>query len=164
MTGTYAVIGNDGLVRIETGNWRSPFGSDGPARVTIHPDSAAVAWVNDNGYAQPETCPRNLVGSVLLWLLGAASRPYAGPVVITRWEEPPGREVLPLETRDVKYEGITAPFLERTVTDIRRVLDLEPGAVDMHPSLADDVREFVELVRTAELPKLTVVPLAQPAT
>lgn len=163
---TYAVVGNDGELRIETGNYRTAVGPGGPDRVTLHPSMKAAGWVNGDGYADLDRYPINVVGSALLYLLGAAARPYAGPVVITSWEEPPGREVLPLGTSDDLHQGVTGPFLERTVADIRRCLELEDGpfvAFGCNPEKVADVREFTGWLPSAPIPRLSVVPLGDAA-
>jgi hypothetical protein len=154
---TYGVVGNDGqMIRIETGDWRSPIGPPGVDRVALHPVTRASGWVNESGHHQPETHPRNLVGSILLYLLGAPCLPYAGPVVITGWDPPPGCEVIPLV--DSASTGVTASYLTEIVTSIPRVLGLEPGPVGRTPSFANDVLYAAEIVTTAPTPRLVVLP------
>lgn len=44
-------------------------------------------FVNDSGLVNPETYRRNVVGSVMLFGLGANRQPYAGPIVLTGWHQ-----------------------------------------------------------------------------
>jgi hypothetical protein len=46
-----------------------------------------AAFANDCGLLMPERYPRNVVGSCLLAVLGANMQPYAGPLVLTGWDD-----------------------------------------------------------------------------
>lgn len=77
-------------------------------------------FVNDVGHVQG--LPRNVVGSVLLLVCGAAELPYAGPVVVTGWDRHAWEsEVLPLRP-DV------LDALRDLHTDIRHALDGDQAA------------------------------------
>jgi hypothetical protein len=146
----YAVIGNDGQLHIRDTDWRSEVGPEGPVRVALDPRWRLAGWVNDCGLLDQATYPRNVVGSVLLHSLGAAHQPYAGPVVITGWDPPPGGEVQPL-----------GALAEISVTElhanVRRALGLNEGDATMPPEWVDAARELADMVRTAPSPRITVL-------
>lgn len=149
MTGlAYAVIGDDGQLHIRDSSWRTEVGPEGPVRVALHPSWRMAGWVNDCGFVAGY--PRNVVGSVLLHTLGAAHQPYAGCVVITGWDPPPGVEVQPLS-------GSAEISVAHLHANVRRALGMDDGDITLPPEWADAARELAELVRTAPTPKITVL-------
>ena len=86
---TYVVIAADGGLSMksrptvsENINNEMPTGWWEMVRVQ---DQNLMAFVDESGLLV--NLPRNPIGSVMLALLGAATYAYAGPVVLTGWEE-----------------------------------------------------------------------------
>lgn len=109
----------------------------------LHPLWGMSGFVNDCGLLAPEQYPRNVVGSVVLGTFGAAQHPYAGPVVITGWKQPADWEIRSLADAQVEE-------LSRCLSDVRRVLGLEPGDPSGRggPAWAADVRAFAAAIPT----------------
>jgi hypothetical protein len=83
----YIVIGVDGELvvddrRVSSDLVRETLG-DVADRVETPPTWGAVGWVAGNGLNEPDRYPLNPVGGALLASIGATSRLYAGPVVVT---------------------------------------------------------------------------------
>ncbi|MEV4093838.1 hypothetical protein [Streptosporangium saharense] len=145
----YALITTDGDLHIKDAAWptiRAEVGPEGPARVHISPivtPELFCGWVNDCGLSLPDRYPRNLVGSLMLMALGAAEQPYAGPVVLTGWDPPPGIEMCDLV--DHQVQGLLGIY-----RDIHAALAGQTGQV------ADDIRAAIEWIRTCPVPALTI--------
>ncbi len=78
-------------------------GEPGMGMVSLHPASRMRGYVNDEGHVRG--LPRNVTGSCVLVALGAATHPYAGPVVITGWEDTHG---MTSEIRDLTERQVFA--------------------------------------------------------
>lgn len=145
----YALIDNDGELHVKDGGWldiRAEVGPEGPVSVRIAPILTPAmfrGWVNDVGLFFPDRYPRNIVGSLVLMMLGAAEQPYAGPVVITGWDPPPGAEMVDLT--DDQVQGIRGVH-----QDVRAAL-----AGDTEETF-DAIREVADWVRTTPAPTLTI--------
>lgn len=113
-----------------------------------------TGFVNDCGHKLPDTYPRNMVGSVLLATFGAPLLPYAGPVVITGWDEQAtARGDLEICTlTDLQVEDLTLGL-----TDVRRAMGMDNGPVSRGPNWATIVRAYAEQVRTAPTPTMRVL-------
>ncbi|MET9122937.1 hypothetical protein [Streptomyces sp. NPDC004528] len=151
---TYALLTTDGELTRHDGevDWRAALGPEGRVRVSLFPNMAVAAYVNDCGLRYPDRYPRNEVGSCLLASLGAAVEPYAGTVVFVGWN--------PANT----YRGLSEieplhPTIADAVADIhaevRRALagDTPRG---LSPSWGEQMREIAKHARTAPTPTLTV--------
>lgn len=152
----YILIGNDGEFQVKDADWqhiRAEVGPPGPAPVNITPvwswglDMDMRGWVNDTGHAQPDTCPRNIIGTLVLTGLGAALMPYAGPIVITGWAP---RRLDGLEIRELTGQQIDT--IREVYTLSRRALDGEEGDTFAM------ARAIAETARTAETPTLRIIP------
>lgn len=145
----YALIDNDGELHIKNADWstiRTEVGPEGPAQVRIAPILTPAqfrGWVNDCGHLFPDRYPRNIVGSLVLMMLGAAEQPYAGPVVLTGWDPPPGIEMCDLT--DHQIQGLRGVY-----QDVRAALAGESGEG------FDAIREVAEWVRTCPTPTMTI--------
>lgn len=160
----YLLIGTDGIgsfgVQPDPGfttAWLdSLVGPEGWDRVRLHPSWRMTGFVNDVGHRMPDRYPRNVVGSVLLCTFGAGQQPYAGPVVITGWDEQAtargGLEVCSLQ--DLQVQELTL-FL----SDVRRALGMQGGPPSGRggPGWAAIAREFAEYARSAPTPTMTVL-------
>ncbi|MET9081382.1 hypothetical protein ABZX77_05675 [Streptomyces sp. NPDC004237] len=148
----YAVIATTGDLAHHDGaiDWTAVIGPEGKARVSL-PGLAVAGWVNDVGLRFPARYPRNITGSCVLAMLGAAIQPYAGAVAFTGWN--PANTPLGL----LEIESLPQPIAH---------LDVLHGAVlkalagqnprDFSPSWAEQVREIAEHVRTAPTPGITI--------
>lgn len=129
-------------------------GPEGWDRVPLSRNWRMSAFVNDCGHRIG--LPRNIVGSALLCTFGAGQQPYAGPIVITGWDESATRrdqlEICTLQDPHVDE-------LTKCLADVRRVLGLEAGPLSGRSpgGWADEVRRFAEDMRTVPAPQLTVV-------
>lgn len=148
----WAVIAVDGELTHHHGelDWDTVIGPEGKDRVRL-PDLAVSGWVNDVGHVLPEKYPRNVVGSCVLIALGALQQPYAGPVVLTGWNprntELGLSEIVPLPSPE---------FLTSFHRDVQAALNDQPVR---HPAKwVDAIREFAEMVRTADTPTITFRP------
>lgn len=106
-----------------------------------------MGWVNDSGHINDLT--RNVAGSVALCSLGAREMPYAGPVVLTGWDPPPGAEIAPL-TATLRDE------LQAMHADVLRTLGWQEGAASQQSTAAWQqwVRAFYHHVVTAPTPTI----------
>jgi hypothetical protein len=138
-------------------------GPEGWARVRLHtaaevagPEHVHLAgFVNDCGLLFPEKYPRNVVGSCLLASVGASPQPYAGPVLLTGWQEDPyGDEP---EVRSLTPDQ--ARHARRMHTDLRRVLGLDAGTPsgDAAPRWCRAMRQLAEEVRSGPTPEIRFV-------
>lgn len=146
----YALIGNDGELHVKDGSYqeaRAEVGPEGWAQVRLartHGYAAWSGWVNDVGHQLPDRCPRNIIGGLVLTGMGAATKPYAGPVVLTGWN-PHG---MPNEVCGL--DDLQADVIREIHDDARRALAGEhglgfPGA-----------RAIAEEMRTAPTPTVTI--------
>lgn len=159
----YLVCDNDGQLheRTGTGDWLADLdrevGPEGWASVRIRHGQLVglvAGFVNDCGLIAPEKYPRNVVGSCLLAALGANVQPYAGPVVITGWDEsdPEGLEVVGLA-------DVLAAMIRQAHADVRIALGLDPGPSSPAARAAwlDEMVQVAEYVRVSETPPIQVL-------
>ncbi|MEV8635191.1 hypothetical protein AB0395_26390 [Streptosporangium sp. NPDC051023] len=150
----YALITTDGELHVKDANWpgiRAEVGPEGPAGVALPPVMPIAApwfrgWVNDVGHTRPEVYPRNVIGSLVLIGLGAATWPYAGPVVITGWDPNPYTDGP--ETRGL--DDVQAEVIDAIHQDAADALAGKAGEV------FEIARTVAEWVRTCPTPALTV--------
>ncbi|CAM3709257.1 hypothetical protein NOGI109294_10070 [Nocardiopsis gilva] len=150
----YTVIATDGTLATRDCDLdlTSEIGPEGPNRVRLDPHYAAAGWVNDMGLRRPETYPRNVTGSCVLTVLGAAVQPYAGPVVITGWQW----GATPTEICDLPTPGLIADVHQA----VSKALGEEPdpdGAINA-TKWAERIRELADHVKACESPTLRFVP------
>lgn len=162
MSFQYFVVDTDGAYGVQKSASREQFlftdvdavvGVGGHSRVRLGRDFMMAGYVNDCGLVSK--LERNVVGGVLLAVLGAARQPYAGPVVLAGWD--PGAAVLgEMEVQSLMAVQINA--VRSIVSDIRIVLGMDAGRpVHDDPVWAADVRTFAEYIRTGEAPVMRVV-------
>jgi hypothetical protein len=149
----YVVIAADGalthhqetptLERINTA-----VGPEGWARVKLgYP--VLSGFVNDCGLLAPDLYARNPVGACVLARLGASQQPYAGPVVITGWDDNPhgdDLEIRPLGSHQASALGA----IHRQV--VAALEGTESGS-----ELATGLRAYAEHVRSAPAPLMESV-------
>jgi hypothetical protein len=136
-------------------------GEPGFAVVRFQPDSVTarlaapglayarvVAFVNDDGLVNG--MPRNVVGSVLLMILGAAMQPYAGPIVIT------GCDPLNPVSEMVSLNPDQAAGLRRLHSDLAHVVQTTPVYEDLQ-SWQAGARRLAWCVREAPPPTLRML-------
>lgn len=146
----YAFIDTDGQLHMRDGDPLAHFKAHGHAQVRLTRALPIRGWVSDCGLILPDVYARNPVGAAMLCTLGAGIQPYAGPVVITGWDD--YKEVVPLRGDEVLY----LPILCR---DVRIAIGLDPGEViapdgrDM-TEWAEQVREIAEIARNGEAPPM----------
>lgn len=156
----YALIDNDGQLHMRTGGWESELGPEGFDRVGLHPSLPMAGWVNGSGLTMPQTYPRNPIGSAVLACLGAALRPYAGPVVITGFHHCAACEP---DATDLHLWSMD--YLPRLHCDIVRALDGKAPvkeAEKIGPEWGEFVRRYAQLVRTADAPTMRVGDFGKP--
>lgn len=145
----YILIGNDGELFVGDGTYqqaRAEVGPDGWDHVRLpqnegHPDWAG--FVNGDGHKIG--LPRNIVGGLVLTGMGAAIMPYAGPVVLTGWNEHgQPNEVCGLDDLQVNV-------IKDVHDDSRRALAGEHGRG------YETARGIAEQMRTAPTPTLTIM-------
>ncbi|MFD4830212.1 hypothetical protein ACFWPV_10205 [Streptomyces uncialis] len=136
-------------------DWDTAIGPEGRARVRLDPRFRAAAWVNDCGALLPDRYPRTIEGSCLLAALGAAHRPYFGPIVFTGWKP----ENTPLGLSEIVPLAMPSFALDDIYGDVRRALheELPSGATPEAVAWCDAVRLHAEHVRTAPTPGITAV-------
>lgn len=147
----YVVIAADGVLthhpepptleRINTA-----VGPEGWARVRLL--AGRSGFVNDCGFLAGYD--RNPVGACVLACLGAGRQPYAGPVVITGWDDNPAGDALEIRPlSDLELDSLT---------HTHRLVQKSLVGDDMEiPHLAPKLREYAEFVRSAPAPGLTVL-------
>jgi hypothetical protein len=155
---TYALIAEDGTLRIEAGvpsieKITELVGPEGWARVYPHREFRATAWVNDCGLILPDQYARNVVGACVIASMGASTQPYAGPMVITGYafDEGGWPGDLPTTTiaavRDI-HTAVTAILAGK-------LTETPPWADPQWPA---EIAGLAEAVRTGETPGWTVHP------
>lgn len=135
-------------------DWRTALDTVGPegwdkARLAT---DAAMGYVNDCGLLAPDKYQRNPVGAAMLVLLGANAQPYAGPVVLTGWDDynPDEVEVCSLSDDQVAV-------LRQLHSDVRRALGLDDGTPEtLSAESAEQVRGYAAWLATAPTPGWTV--------
>lgn len=143
----YAVIDTDGAltvhpapadseaIRAAVGGWFD--------LVRLKGNGNLFAFVNDTGHVTDPPLPRNPIGSAVLVLLGGTSMAYAGPVVITGWDE----HGEPTEVTDLSVMGRTTVELAhgtaKAVHDGRSVAGGPWSGSDDWEALADYMRWVV---------------------
>lgn len=148
---TYLVIDTEGVLQERDAEptsaaIRAEVGEPGWGMVRMPvPDGTLRGWVNDSGHLAGLL--RNVVGSLLLMCCGASQQPYAGPVVITGWDQ--YAEVVPLTPDRVEK-------LRALHSDIRRVLGLDPGEVSagVPPGVRAGLLRAAEMVGAAPTPTI----------
>jgi hypothetical protein len=152
----YVVIDPDGSVRheqqtptldridaiVQHGGW---------ARVRLAEDWAMAGWVSDCGLI--DGAARNPVGACVLATLGAVQQPYAGPVVVTgydygsEWGGPEPLGGVHVSALTDICDGVHAALAGREVT----------GPMATNPLWAPQIREYAEIVRTGEAPRMRIL-------
>lgn len=114
-----------------------------------------AGYVNDCGLVLPDKYARNAVGTCLLASLGASVQPYAGPVVITGWDDSSWDEI---EIRDVSDALI--PVVEQVHADIRIALGLDVGRDvlgDHRSEWAATMRQLATWAADAPVPAMQII-------
>lgn len=108
--------------------------------------------VNEIGLLDPDRYPRNVIGSCLLVALGASAQPYAGPVVITGWDDHADSEFCDLTDE-------LAVAVTQVHRDIRIVLGLESGPTSDHalPRWQVNIAEFAGWVESSPTPEVQII-------
>lgn len=136
-------VGRDTINGVMPGGWFD--------LVRLPKDRSLYGFVDDSGHING--LPRNPVGSAMLVALGAPAYPYAGPVVITGWQEPDEAT----ELRD-----LTAEQVQRLTGMHRHIGEyLEGREPRDERQFAQHVRAYVEWVKTADAPPVTVMELGE---
>ncbi|MFE2469787.1 hypothetical protein [Streptomyces mirabilis] len=154
---SYALLATDGELSRHDGkvDWQTALGPEGRVRVSLLPNLAFAAYVNDCGLRYPDRYPRNEVGSCLLVALGANPQPYAGSIVFVGWNAAnTARGLIEIEPL---FPAI-ADMVDEIHGDVRRALAGDQPR-DLSPSWGEQMREVAEHVRTAPTPTLTVRPV-----
>jgi len=162
VTFQYLVVETDGTASVCESGSREQFlytdvdtvvGVGGAGRVRLYHGWMMTGYVNDCGLVRQ--LPRNVVGGVLLGVLGAGQQPYAGPVVVCGWD------TRATYMGQLEVQGLTPPFveaLERIVAGIRIVLGIDEGTPSRDdPAWAADVRMFADYIRDGEFQPVRVV-------
>lgn len=127
-------------------------GPEGKARVRLDARLAVAGYVNDCALNDPDSYPRNEVGTCVLYSLGAPLQPYAGAVAFVGWNAANaalGRsEISPLR----RYDTDTLGDLH---ADVRRALAGDPPR-QMSPSWGEQMREVAHHARTAPTSGITL--------
>ncbi|MEU8907039.1 hypothetical protein [Streptomyces mirabilis] len=150
---SYALLATDGELRRHDGavDWQAALGPEGHVRVSLLPNLALAAYVNDCGLRYPDRYPRNEVGSCLLVALGANPQPYAGSIVFVGWNAAnTARGLIELES----LRPALVDMVEEIHGDVRRALAGDPPR-ELSPSWGEQMREVAEHVRTASTPGIT---------
>lgn len=151
---TFAVVDIEGTLTIrpdratrEAVNAVMPGGWWDMVRLHLRPD--LFGFVDDSGHVTG--LPRNPVGAVMLAYLGANAigNPYAGPVVITGWQEPSDGS----EIRDLT--GAQVEFLRERHAQLSDVL--AGGELWFSPDHREGIRQYAEFVRTAPSPETVII-------
>lgn len=157
---SYALLATDGELSRHEGevDWEAALGPEGRVRVSLLPNLAVAAYVNDCGLRYPDRYPRNEIGSCLLVALGASPQPYAGSIVFVGWNAVNTARGL-IEIEPLRPQLVD--MVEEIHGDVRRAL---AGDVprELSPSWGEQMREIAELARTAPMPTLTVRPVRLP--
>jgi hypothetical protein len=145
---SYVVITADGELlvrerRADLAAVNEEVGEPGCEQVRLHRTRQFFGFVNDAGLVLSPPLPRNPVGACILASLGSGAHIYAGPVVITGWEE---RSELS-EIRDLAPHLIA--FLRHLHGQVSTSLN-GGSPVGMSPRWVADVRRYADLVRAAE--------------
>jgi hypothetical protein len=107
-------------------------------------------FVNDCGLELPVHYPRNVIGSCLLAALGANQQPYAGPVVITGWNDRSGVEVCDLP------DDLVATIQELHV-HIRVALGYLSTPVQIPSDWSAAMVEFAAFVSDSPAPEVQII-------
>lgn len=152
---TYLVIEPDGTIQredetptldridaiVQDGGW---------ARVRLADEWGMAGWVSDCGLVLG--AERNPVGACVLATLGARQQPYAGPIVITGYS--PYSDWGGPES----FGARQAAVLYGVVGAVQAVLaGRQATAGWVTPEWVREIREYAELVRTAEAPGMRVL-------
>ena len=114
-------------------DWDALVGPEGKDQVRLPYELGMAGWVNGCGHIHP-VLPRNIVGSCLLFAMGARFQPQAGPVVLTGWDpDSDGSEICSLN-----LPPYSLPSLHQRV---RQAID----GTDTPYTLAD--RQWAETIR-----------------
>ena len=130
-------------------------GVGGAGRVRLNPAWMLTGYVNDCGLLPTLNLERNVVGGVLLGVLGGSQQPYAGPVVVCGWDS------RATSLGQLEIESLTqmhVDVLNRLVSDIRIVLGMDGGTpTKTDPAWAAQVRTFAEYILNHEAEPMRVV-------
>lgn len=158
----YLLVDQDGdLHELHARDYRSALAQVGPegwARVRLHPAGVLAGFVNDCGLLFPDRYRRNVVGSCLLVSLGASPMPYAGPVVLTNWDDNPWGDDVEVQSIDDDQQ---VKNLQTMHHDIRCLLGLEgldePLSDLAKPNWQNAMRKFVAWLADAPTPQMEIV-------
>lgn len=110
-----------------------------------------AAWVN-NVSLMSDAYRRNVTGGLVLVALGAARIPYAGPIVITGWDQ-----ALTC-TDEIEAIGLT-PLQDATITAVHRLVEEANGGVyagdvseEWVSALLAEVQGLGDMIRSGEVP------------
>lgn len=140
-------------------------GPEGWARVRVDRTPPVLgplgAFVNDCGLIMPERYERNVVGACLLVAFGAGQQPYAGPIVITGWQEDPYELSDEPEVRGLNSTQVD--ILRQVHGDVRKAVGLDQGelAAPQADGWREAIVELAEMVRTGPVPAVRI--LTEPA-
>lgn len=123
-------------------------------RVRLNPAWLMTGYVGEFSLLPSANAERNVIGGVLLGVLGASQQPYAGPVIITGWDS---RATYRGEIEVCTLNIALVEALQLLVSDIRKVLGMDDGEPNNRdPQWASQVRLFAEHIRHGEpeLPRI----------
>lgn len=155
---TFVVIDEDGRFGITINNAdrdavNGAVGPEGFDLVRMYDEPAMYAYVNDSGLLLPARYRRNPVGACVIALCGARQGIYAGPIVITGWDE----DGQPTEMCDLNVDQVEhLSRLHRTVLkglrgEIRRV----------GPAPAEELRAYARHVEYGTPPGVEIVAMSE---
>ena len=134
-------------------------GEPGMAIVRLHPALAMCGFVNDSGHVNG--LPRNVLGSLMLVALGAGMSPYAGPVVITGWEDTHGQssEIRDLTAAQVaQLEMVHAAVVPTMAGGIGRWAAVgEALGTDFPVDMQERMLRYAATIETAPTPQIEVL-------
>jgi hypothetical protein len=153
----YLLINTDGDLsdRAATGNPLTivdrEVGEPGHAPVRLPSWAELGAYVNDCGHVLTPPLPINVPGSCLLASLGAPPLPYAGPVVITGWDDcTAGIEIVSLGEAQVAY-------LANRYRNVLAAVRGENPADGVDPGWHQSIAAYANMVRAAKRPAPVVL-------
>lgn len=152
----YLHIAEDGTIddRTADGYWLAldEVGPEGWNRVQLTRNLAA--FVNDCGLVKPY--PRNPVAGALMHALGAPPIPYAGPIVLAGWDMAATARG---EIEVVSLTDLQAEVFGGLARHIAAIVNATGSSPTFRPAELDAVWAAAELVRTADVPGITVTSL-----
>jgi hypothetical protein len=154
---SYLVVHPDGPVHVgedfdELGEFiDAVVGPDGRARVRLREpySTFATGWVSDCGLILPERYKRNALGGCLLAALGAGVQPYAGPVVISGWDDSATARG---ETEIVPLGRFATSAVVGVLDQVSLALAGEAKVPDAPPGWVEGIRRLATHIRDGEVP------------